>query len=304
MLPDALTTILETLRANSCVFSRAELTAPWGVSSQQTATAIFHVVVEGSAFVRVAPDGPLEPLSVGDLVLFPMGSAHHIVSKSAAPLVPITSLEREKGAGVCPVVRAGGDGVRTRLICGLVNLEPVGRHLLMGQLPPMIVVNSADNTAAWLSTTLKMLSGALKGDAPGARLLSLRLADVLLVQILRSFSHRSDSGLFAAMGDPHLSRALSAFHHEPGSVWSVVDLARQAGMSRSGFYAAFARIVGRTPAAYMREWRLYLAGRALREGATLESAAERIGYSSGSALAEVFRRNYGCSPRAWLAAQP
>jgi AraC-like DNA-binding protein len=47
--------------------------------------------------------------------------------------------------------------------------------------------------------------------------------------------------------DPVIGRALSLLHAEPGRPWLVQDIARQAGMSRSGFAQRFLDLTGDTP---------------------------------------------------------
>jgi AraC-like DNA-binding protein len=49
---------------------------------------------------------------------------------------------------------------------------------------------------------------------------------------------------------------------------------------------------------FLTGWRLALAADLVREpGATLETVARRVGYSTAFALSTAFKRQYGLSPR-------
>lgn len=66
---DALADVLQTLRLQTAVFSRAQLTAPWGVeiSKEYGYSTKFHIVVKGRCWLQV--EGWQQPiaLSEGDL---------------------------------------------------------------------------------------------------------------------------------------------------------------------------------------------------------------------------------------------
>ena len=80
---------------------------------------------------------------------------------------------------------------------------------------------------------------------------------------------------------------------------AVDELARQAGMSRSVFAAAFRDTVGSTPGQYLQEWRIGLAQQALRRGRPLKAVAADVGYGSEAALSRAFKAQTGRSPREW-----
>jgi AraC-like DNA-binding protein len=74
-------------------------------------------------------------------------------------------------------------------------------------------------------------------------------------------------------------------HAEPGRGWTVAELAREAAVSRSGFYDRFQSAVGMAPMEYLTAWRLILAKSLLRKRELSVSAiARQIGYGSASAF--------------------
>ncbi len=112
------------------------------------------------------------------------------------------------------------------------------------------------------------------------------------------------SGWLGALAEPGLAAALAAMHAQPGRSWSVGELARVAGMSRSAFAARFAERVGSPPAAQLTTGRLLLARKALAttdEG--LAEIAERVGYGSQAAFGRASQRALGQSPDRWRRAQ-
>lgn len=68
-------------------------------------------------------------------------------------------------------------------------------------------------------------------------------------------------------------------------------------MSRTAFALRFKSLVGTAPLAYLVDWRMRLAERALRESEVQVSAlALALGYASESGLSNAFKRARGLSP--------
>ncbi|MCR4265934.1 helix-turn-helix transcriptional regulator [Nitratireductor sp. ZSWI3] len=104
----------------------------------------------------------------------------------------------------------------------------------------------------------------------------------------------------AGFADPYLGRALTAFHRTPTASWTVADLAREAGLSRTGFAERFTSRLGVTPMAYVTSWRMQIAREALAQrGLSVAEAAEASGYASESAFSRVFKKEIGVSPAAF-----
>lgn len=73
-------------------------------------------------------------------------------------------------------------------------------------------------------------------------------------------------------------------HARPAHRWTVADLAAEAAMSRSDFFARFTRIVGLPPIEYLLAWRMELAKRLLRtRELAIEQVAAHVGYASARA---------------------
>ena len=104
-------------------------------------------------------------------------------------------------------------------------------------------------------------------------------------------------GLLVRLADPLLARALRRLHSNVAHAWSVEELAREAGLSRSAFSERFSRKVGVPPMQYRIDWRIALAKAMLqRDALPLEAVAAAIGYQSASAFSTAFRREVGSPP--------
>jgi AraC-like DNA-binding protein len=100
--------------------------------------------------------------------------------------------------------------------------------------------------------------------------------------------------------DPRLARAAALIARDFARPLAVRDLASEAGMSQSRFFAAFSRAYGQSPHAYLADVRLRAAQRLLSE-TTLPIAdiALRTGHADQSALTRGMRGRLGTTPGAW-----
>ncbi len=198
---------------------------------------------------------------------------------------------------------AEATGKQTTLICGHFEYDRSGAHPLFGGLPQTISLSSSDDAhREWLATVSKLALVESQQSEQGSRAIVDRLAEVLLIQILRAHSQSQDTpGHFlAALHDPRLRRSLEAMHSEPARAWTPETLAATASMSRSKFAERFHDIVGLAPIQYLTQWRMLCARRQLRTAPHLSTAkiAEEVGYTSEWAFAKAFKRMFGVGPGA------
>lgn len=302
---DALSAILRHAPVRGSLFSRAELAAPWGVETHGSSAAIFHVVLHGSGWLRV-DGGPPRSFRAGDLLLMAHGHPHVLSDAPDGAATWIQKLPTTHEHGL-PCVRVEGPGAHTSILCGSFRFSEEAHQLVRPQLPPVLLVQGgAGATAAWLDQTLRLMADEVDGRRPGSELLLARLADILFVQILRSWLEQQPQagGWLGALSDPALGRALDLMHRRPGSPWTAEDLAKKAGLSRTAFYERFQTAVGQSPASYLATWRMTLARKTLRETSLpMIEVAGRVGYGSEAAFSRAFKRVVGQSPSAWRRAQ-
>jgi AraC-like DNA-binding protein len=292
---DDLSTVLETLHLRGEMYCRLEARAPWSMSAQSSPIATFHGLVRGAALLQSASADPL-PLAAGDLVVLCHGSGHSISDSAGRTPRPIFELLSQ--AAPSRLVRCGGHGARSTLVCGGFSLDRDGPPLL-ALLPPILHLRNN----ALIARLLALLAREADMRSPGSDALVARLTEALFVEVMRDWTARSDTQggtRVAALRDQRVASALAAIHREPAREWTVRELAREVGMSRSSFALVFAQLVGAPPLAYLMRSRLYAAKVLLRESTHgIAQIAERVGYDSEASLSKAFKRHFGTPPGAY-----
>ena len=297
---DPLSDILQKLRLTSSFFSRATLRHPYAVETRGLADgAIFHVVVSGSGAVTLK-DGESRRFGPGDIIVLPHGDAHVMASERAIRGVPLSSLAQTPHEDGLPIVTQGGGGDVTSIVCGTFSVDAHYREALFPLLPRLLVRTGDPTTAGWLDTTLRLMTKEVRGAGPGSDVVLTRLADIVVVQVLRAVVADPPTGTrgwLVALRDPALSRALVLLHGAPAARWTATSLARKVGMSRSAFFQRFTELMGEPPAAYLCRFRMMLARDALSQrSASISDVAVRVGYASDAAFSKAFKRQVGASP--------
>lgn len=302
---DVLSDILTRLSLRGTLYFRTSFTEPWGVRVPAFCNvARFHFAHRGEAMVRVAGVPLPVHLAQGDLIVIPHGAAHvlscrHTGPDDALPLDDVLSRSGFPGHGT--LVWGGEETPRdTQLICGHFALAEGSRHLLFERLPPFIHLRGYGVEAGpWLEATLKVIGAEAGGTRLGGDLIALKMSEAIFAQAIRAHIETAateDCGV-AGFADPHLARALTAFHRAPTGDWTVASLAREAGLSRTGFAERFSNRLGVTPMAYVTSWHMQIAREALAErGLSVTEAAEASGYASESAFSRVFKKEIGVPP--------
>lgn len=304
---DLLSDILTRLSLRGALYFRTNFSAPWGVRVPAFSNvARFHYAHRGETAVRVAGCREHLILAQGDLVIIPHGAAHILSCRETDPddALPLEDvLERAGYDGRGALVFGGEDHSRnSELICGHFSFAPGSRHLLFERLPPFIHIrNYGEDAGPWLEASLRIIGAEAGGARLGGDLIALRMSEVIFAQAIRSYIEGADSvsSHLAGFADPHLAPALAAFHHRPAAPWSVATLAREAGLSRTGFAQSFSEKLGITPMSYVTSWRMQIAREALvQRRLSVAEAAEISGYASESAFSRVFKKETGQSPAA------
>ncbi|MDN3720799.1 AraC family transcriptional regulator [Roseibium salinum] len=89
-------------------------------------------------------------------------------------------------------------------------------------------------------------------------------------------------------------------HSHPARDWTLEQLAREAGMSRSVMAERFNAVVGTPPMTYLSRWRMQLAAKLMETGSLpLRAVAESVGYETEASFSRGFKRIVGMSPGQW-----
>jgi AraC-like DNA-binding protein len=288
---------------NGAFYCRSELSAPWGFTLPPMPGYMWvHVVTSGGVWLE-AGEGHDRLLQRGDLALVAHGAGHALRSEPGIPAPGILELERELVSERYEILRLGEGGPLTTVICGAVRFgHPAARNLVQ-ILPEIIQIEASGSPQSdWMRGTLGLMGAEAKELRPGGEAVITRLADILVIQAIRSWMETDPAargGWLGALRDRQIGRALSLVHGDPARDWTVAALADEVAMSRSAFAARFTELVGEPAMRYVARWRMHLALSALKEeDATVAELANRLGYKSEAAFSRAFKRIVGVSPGA------
>jgi len=333
---DVLADVLRVVRLTGAVFFTADLSSPWSVLSPPSAQlkpllaptaeclALFHILSEGKSCRIVAPDQPVLTMEAGDLLILPHADEHVMTVSAGLEPVPLGSILPPPVPGRLPRLVHGGGGQVSRFVCGFLHCDQRFNPLI-GALPSLICVrvrggaaevyfsfrgdarlrNAAlpSQAAGWLANTLQYTVAEAMAAESADRAMLARFAELLFAEVLRRYTEAlpaGGAGWLAGLGDVQVGRALKLLHAEPTRTWTVEELGREAGISRSSLAERFAALIGESPMRYLAGWRMQLAKRLLRETPLgIGEIGAQVGYESEAAFNRAFKRFVGEPPATW-----
>lgn len=300
---DPLGEALYFLRMSGVFYCRSELTAPWAFRLPAMPNCLmFHAVISGQCLLEITGTEKCV-LQPGDLAFVPHGEGHLLLSESGLPAPSYFDLPREEVSERYEIFRYGAGGAPTQLICWAVRFDHPAAHHLIDILPKLIRVEAwTSSQRDWMQSALGFMAAEARELRPGGETIITRLADILVVQAIRSWLAQdaaAHKGWLGALQDRQIGRALTLLYRDPAHPWTLAALAAEVAMSRSAFAARFTVLVGEPAMHYVARWRMLVALTWLQEeGATVGEIAGRLGYQSEAAFSRAFKRIHGISPGA------
>lgn len=307
---DVLSEVLRAVHLEGALYFNGEFSAPWCVDTRSVDLApylapaparviIYHLVTEGRAYARLPGQAPVD-LSAGDIVIFPHGDDH--ILGNGPPRKPVDSLTTfaDNLKGGLKLAQFGGGGEITRFVCGYMACQPRLCDVVLAGLPRLLKVRIAEHPSGkWLEGSIRF--AVAEGDAQaGSSLVLARLAEVLFVETLRCYINSlpaEERGWLAGARDPVIGQVLTLLHESSAHGWTIAELARRAGTSRSRLAERFRYFLNESPMAYLTRWRLNLAaGRLQASDEPVAAVAEAVGYQSEAAFNRAFRRQFDLPP--------
>jgi len=298
---DPFSDVLKLTNAEAVVTGGFTAGGPWAIRFPGRDKIKFFAAMKGSCFVNI--EGEAEPIhfKTGDIGL--LASRRSFVLASDLAVTPLDAMDLFSGSGRSMATL--GDGNDFAHIGGHVMIDPVRGGMLADILPTWIHARAESPRAAVFRWLLDRLIEERDVGQPGAQLASAQLTQLLFIEILRSHLSTANllpCGWLRALADPRLAPALRLMHGNPARSWRLEELAKSCAMSRTYFADRFRTVAGIAPLAYLTEWRMHLAQRALREERTAVAVIARsLGYSSESAFSNAFKRVKGISPTGYRA---
>jgi len=281
-----LSTLLSAYRLRTRVTDRAQYCGRWRDSDAQApaGTAWFHLIDQGSCTVHCqAFDEPVH-LGAGDLMVLPHGDPHELIG------------DTESQTGHICTIPYGF----TTMLCGEFIFDAAAARPMLDALPPVMVIRTGNGHETFRRLADLLLMEARSGGF-GSRAVLDKLGDALFVMTLRHHLSVAETrkGLFAALTDPNLHRALDAIHRDPGRHWSVAALADLACLSRTAFSVRFTQALGEAPFQYLTHWRMTQGLQLLLDPRmSVGRVSEHLGYQNEASFRRTFKRIHGYGPGA------
>jgi len=269
------------------------LGSPWGLAvPEDRHICAFVMVARGRC--RLSIEGHSLELTDGEFVLLPRGSAHQL--SDAAGTEPQTpgALRWESVRGRC-IIDGGGEGESTHLLTGCLVFEA---SPLLAALPPVLSL-PRETSIRWQEGVADLLRREALRPGPGSEVVLSHLVGLLAIGAIRRWldDEEASDGFLRALRTPAIRTTLDRLHGDPARVWTLEELARTSGMSRSAFSQKFVDTVGEPPMRYWVRWRMSVARDWLLDGrCTVEEAADTLGYRSRAAFSRAYKANTGESP--------
>ncbi|WP_420471937.1 AraC family transcriptional regulator [Brevundimonas sp. FT23042] len=299
METDPFSEIVELTQARAVHAGGFTAGGPWAIQFRARYKIKMSAILHGGCWLWL--EGETEPLRLeaGDVCLLTAQRSYIMASDPGLDPVEATSLFSGGSGRALAVI---GDGADFSFIGGHILMNPANGWLLAEVLPPWLHIKADAPEAPTFRWLLDQLVEEASTDLPGAQLVSTHLSQLLFTQILRAHLRAGGplpAGWLRALADVRAAPALRLMHGDPGRSWSLGELARACGMSRTTFAGHFKTVSGKAPLTYLTDWRMRLAERALREETTAVAViGQSLGYTSESAFSNAFKRVTGVSPRA------
>jgi AraC-like DNA-binding protein len=263
----------------------------------------YHYVIEGRMTAQIPNKAPVE-VEAGEVIIFPHNDGHLLGSQLDLPPVPSRQVVHVAPEGGLFLIRHGGGGARTRVVCGFLGCDRLDGNPLAAALPPVLHFDARQGSAAsWIRSSFEFAADEIAARRAGSGTVLAKLSELLFVETLRHYVATlpdEQTGWLAGLKDSFVSRALGLLHRRVAHQWTVDDLGREVGLSRSALAERFTRLIGEPPMRYLARWRTQLAAHQLRNSDTpLARIAEEVGYDSEAAFNRAFKRHFGVPPATW-----
>ena len=217
-----------------------------------------EVVTAGHCWIELEGQAPVF-MPQGSLALIPRGNQHKLRGNLGDKTTWLEEIPIERIGDRFERMHFGGGGRLTRITyCG-IRFDPYLAERLLRLLPDMLHLRTHEDDDSWLNNAVQFIAREAQQRLPGSETVITRLADILVIQVIRTWiesERAAERGWIAALHDRQIGKALTLMHRQPERDWRVASLAREIGMSRSGFSARFTALVGEPVMQYLTDLRM------------------------------------------------
>jgi AraC-like DNA-binding protein len=317
---DTLSDVLRAVRLKGAIFFDVDAAAPWvaeaGPARLVAPTVMpdadhvieYHVITSGTAWASVIGHD-VEPVrvSAGDVVAFPQGDAHVLSSaRGMRGTQDVSVYERPEIAARIPLLLNldGGGEDKAHFVCGFLGCDSRPFNPLLESLPRILHVHNPDaDRNGWIAQFTRCAVMEAKEKRAGGSGILAKLGELMFVELVRHYVEglpEESKGWLAGLRDRHIGRALNLLHEQPMRDWTLDQLAKNVGVSRSSLAERFTSFVGTPPMQYLQKWRLQIAASKLSDGvSSIAAIGAEIGYESEAAFSRAFKKAVGMPPAEW-----
>jgi AraC-like DNA-binding protein len=314
---DALSDLLKTVRLTGAAFFEIAAEGAWAVGSPTPDMILpkilpdadhliaYHVITAGECYGTIAGGEPVL-VKAGEVIVFVNADAHVMGSAPGARAGPFTTDALEIAAvGRMPYcINYGGEGpVSTRLVCGYLACDKGPFNPLLDNLPPVIKAGDPASRTGWIGQFVQFALAEAAEKRAGSESVLTKLSELMFIDVMRRYIETlppERAGWLAGLRDPVVGKALSLLHEKAARDWTIEELARQSGVSRSVMAERFTQLVGMPPMGYLAKWRMQIAAELLARGTSnMASIAAEIGYDSEASFSRAFKKLIGVPPSHW-----
>ncbi|RIJ14078.1 AraC family transcriptional regulator [Henriciella mobilis] len=236
--------------------------------------------------------GETKNLSAGDIM--------SVLARTEFKLMLPSGMDDDKGAVITEFgLQEGGVSI-------LIGRETHDANDLIQVLPEYVYI-PADDVATdlhRLRSIIRNLESALEDGMPPSY--TRRLSELIAIELAMYAGGAAMSGQkarwFEGFSDQKISLAITAMQKTPQRDWTLMELGRLVGLSRSVFAVRFHEIMGIPAGAYLRKLRINYAAELLKNPhKPIPEISLRVGYKSESAFNKAFKRDRGVTPGAFRA---
>ncbi|MEM9101364.1 MAG: AraC family transcriptional regulator [Pseudomonadota bacterium] len=270
---DKLSSVLNAFSLNADVFYSGNLCGTQIFHAEDHAYGHLHLLRSGRLEVK-GNDGFEKILETPSVLFFPNSFRHQLFA------------DEHQGVD---------------LVCAKIQYQETHVNPLIKALP-VFLYYEMEHCGLLGETAIWIFKEAFE-EKNGKQFIVNRLCDVFLINILRQVLEEGliKEGMMAGLAHPQMTKVLVKIHQHPEINWTLSSMADVCAMSRSKFAEVFKMVIGNTPLDYLTDWRISVAQKWILKGQGMDWVANQVGYENGSALARVFRKKMGLSPKEWLA---
>ena len=324
MSHDILSDVLRNVRLRGAIYFFVRGNGSWvaeAPAARDIAAAVmagsehvmeYHVLTRGTCWGAVVGETPVR-VATGDIVLFPQGDAH-VMSSAPGMRAPVKAADYVKDnqdqlpftlyldAAEKRVEIPADEVCDATLVCGFLGCDLRPFNPLIETLPRLMHLR-AEEGQDWVAQFMRQAVAESRHKRPGGEAMLERMSEMMFIDAVRRYIEalpEASRGWLAGLRDRLVGRVLALMHDAPAFPWTVDELGRRVGLSRSALHERFAELIGQTPIQYLANWRIQVGAALLRNtNSTVAVVAQEVGYESEATFTKAFKRLTGNSPALW-----